>query len=84
MSGLISRVKRTRLGDVSRRNPLFYDEAMRVLLTLQGSDLSQRREWTSERLSKVLWAARRSAYGSKVRGSAKLETWPLLSRFRPA
>jgi hypothetical protein len=29
MSGLISRVKRMRLRDVLRRNPLFYDEAMR-------------------------------------------------------
>lgn len=80
MSGLISRVKRMRLGDVLRRNPLFYDEAMRVLLTLRGADLAQRREWTSERLSKVLWAARRSGYGSRVRGSAKLETWPLLAQ----
>lgn len=80
MSGLIKRLKRMRLGDVLRRNPLFYDEAMRVLRTLQGADLAQRREWTSERLSKVLWAARRSAYGRQVRGSAKLETWPLLAQ----
>jgi hypothetical protein len=80
MSGLISRVKRMRLGDVLRRNPMFYDEAMRVLLTLQGADLAHRREWTWDRLSKVLWAARRSAYGRKVRGSAKLETWPLLDQ----
>jgi hypothetical protein len=33
MSGLISRVKRMRLRDVLRRNPLFYDEAMRVPVT---------------------------------------------------
>lgn len=80
MSGLISRLKRMRLGDVLRRNPLFYDEALRVLVTLKGADLAQRREWTQDRLSKVLWAARRSAYGRKVRGSAELETWPLLAQ----
>lgn len=80
MSGLIKRLKRMRLGDVLRRNPLFYDEAMRVLRRLQGADLAQRRDWTSERLSKVLRAARRSAYGRQVRGSATLETWPLLAQ----
>jgi len=80
MSGLISRLKRMRLGDVLRRNPLFYDEAMRVLRTLKDADLAQRRAWTSERLSKVLWAARRSGYGRKVRGTASLETWPLLAQ----
>jgi phenylacetate-coenzyme A ligase PaaK-like adenylate-forming protein len=31
-------------------------------------------------LSKVLWAARRSAYGGRVRGSTQLETWPLLAQ----
>lgn len=80
MSGLISRVKRMRLGDVLRRNPLFYDDGMRVLRTLRDADLAQRREWTAGRLSKVLWAARRSDYGRRVRGSAELESWPLLAQ----
>jgi phenylacetate-CoA ligase len=50
------------------------------LSCLEGADLKARREWTRSRLEEVLWSARRSSYGQRVRGTKDLQTWPLLAK----
>jgi len=78
---LASRLKRMRVGDALRRNPLYYEGARRLLQSLDVADLAQRRAWTQNRLGEVLWAARRTGYGKRVRGSEQqLESWPLLDK----
>lgn len=77
---LAAKLKRMRVGDAVRRNPLYYGEARRLLEELHAAPLSQRRAWTEVRLAKVLWSARRSAYGRHVRGGEDPHSWPLLSK----
>jgi len=81
VQALVKKLKRWSIGDLAvRRNPMFYDDAHRVLEELTDAGIAQRREWTQTRLSEVLAAAARTPYGRQVRGTAQLDTWPLLSQ----
>jgi len=81
MSAFTDALKRLSFGDaLIRRNPLFYRRARARLDVLQAQGLEARRQWVDERLKKVLEAARRAAYGSRVGGGATLASWPLLEK----
>jgi len=70
MQKLALKLKSLRLGDLAvRRNPLFYAWARREL---ESPDPRQ--------LGRILWTARRTAYGKRVRGSDELASWPLLDK----
>lgn len=70
MHPLALKLKTLRLGDVAvRRNPLFYAWAHRQL---ESPDDRQ--------LERILWTARRTAYGRRVRGAGDLASWPLLDK----
>ncbi|HLS80577.1 MAG TPA: hypothetical protein VK025_04155 [Steroidobacter sp.] len=81
MQRLVNALKLRKIGDVAvRRNPWYYSQARGVLEDLRAADLAARREWTQERLEKVLWFARRTPYGARVRGCTDLASWPLLRK----
>ncbi|MET0988834.1 MAG: hypothetical protein ABW034_25890 [Steroidobacteraceae bacterium] len=81
MERLTKLIKLLKVGDLAvRRNPLFYNEASNAFAEVDAADLAGRREWTRARLSEVLWNARRSPYGRRVRGTEELSTWPLLTK----
>lgn len=81
MQALAKALKRLSVGDAMvRRNPLFYGDARSTIHTLLNADLSARRAWTEERLSKMLWVASRCGYGKSVGGTTKLDRWPLLQK----
>ncbi|HEX7052829.1 MAG TPA: hypothetical protein VF211_02700 [Burkholderiales bacterium] len=70
MQPLALKLKSLRLGDIAvRRNPLFYAWARRQLA---APDPMQ--------LQRMLWNARRTAYGRRVRGGGDLASWPLLDK----
>lgn len=70
MQKLALKLKSLRLGDLAvRRNPLFYAWARHEL---DSPDPRQ--------LGRILWTARRTAYGKRVRGSDELASWPLLDK----
>jgi phenylacetate-CoA ligase len=70
MQKLAQRLKTWRLGDLAvRRNPLLYAWALRQL---EAPDERQ--------LARILWTARRTAYGKRVRGTGELAGWPLLDK----
>lgn len=81
MQALVKKLKLLQVGDTAvRRNPLFYADAQRELERLEQSDLNERRIWTRDRLSEVLWPASRSGYGQGVRGGRDIASWPLLTK----
>lgn len=82
MQSLVKKLKLLQVGDTAvRRNPLFYADAQRVLEKLEQADFNERRKWTHERLSEVLWpASRSSGYGRGVRGGGDIASWPLLTK----
>ena len=81
MPRLTESLKLLRFGDVAvRRNPLFYADARKILDEFERADLEQRDAWTHKHLESVLWSARRSPYGSRVKGTRDLESWPLLRK----
>jgi phenylacetate-CoA ligase len=81
MQRLVKALKLLKIGDAAvRRNPWFYAHAQKTLARLDAADLPARRDWTRDRLEEVLWSARRSQYGKRVRGTKELHTWPLLSK----
>jgi len=70
MQKLALKLKTLRLGDLAiRRNPLFYAWARHQL---DSPDPRQ--------LARILWAARRTAYGRRLRGSDDIASWPLLDK----
>lgn len=70
MQKLALKLKAWRLGDVAiRRNPLLYGWAARQL---ESPDEAQ--------LGRILWTARRTAYGKRVAGGRELASWPLLEK----
>jgi phenylacetate-CoA ligase len=83
MQAIANQLKRLRLGDVAiRRNPLYYPAAQRTLETLEGADLSARRDWTMQRLGEVLWSARKTPYGRTIAQPGEIGFWPLLEKSR--
>jgi phenylacetate-CoA ligase len=81
MNRLVKAFKLLKLGDAAvRRNPWFYADAQKALAQLESADLPARRDWTRSRLEAVLWSARNSPYGKRVRGTKDLHTWPLLDK----
>src|SRR5262245_14072045 len=81
MERLTKLIKLLKVGDLAvRRNPLFYNEASSAFAQAGVADLDGRRDWTQARLRAVLWNARRSPYGRRVRGTDDLGTWPLLTK----
>lgn len=83
MQALVKKLKLLQMGDTAvRRNPLFYADARRALMHLEQAGLDERRKWTHDRLREVLWLASRSGYGQKVRGTADIASWPLLTKDR--
>jgi len=81
MQRLAQKLKLLRFGDLAvRRNPLYYSAARERLDELERAGLEERRAWTARQLAEVLWAARRTAYGKRVRGGRELASWPLLEK----
>lgn len=70
MQPLALKLKSLRLGDLAvRRNPLFYAWARRQLEAPDGLQLKR-----------ILWTARRTAYGRRARRGDELASWPLLDK----
>ena len=70
MQKIALKLKTLRLGDLAvRRNPLLYAWARRQL---DAPDARQ--------LERILWIARRTAYGKRVHGTAELAAWPMLEK----
>jgi phenylacetate-CoA ligase len=81
MQKLAQKLKLLRFGDLAvRRNPLYYAAAREQLETLERATLEERRAWTARQLAETLWAAQRTAYGRRVRGTRDLASWPLLEK----
>jgi phenylacetate-CoA ligase len=81
MERLLRLVKLLKVGDLAvRRNPLFYRDIHNALEQVASAALAERRTWTRAKLSEVLWNARRSAYGNRIRGTDDPHSWPLLSK----
>jgi len=81
MQALAKKLKLLQVGDTAiRRNPLFYADAQRELERLERAGFNERRNWTRDRLSEVLWPASRSGYGLIVRGGRDIASWPLLTK----
>ncbi|HEY0681386.1 MAG TPA: hypothetical protein VGD45_03555 [Steroidobacter sp.] len=79
MQALVKKLKLLQVGDTAvRRNPLFYADAQRELDRLERAGFNERRSWTRDRLSELLWPASRSGYGQLVRGGGDIASWPLL------
>jgi phenylacetate-CoA ligase len=81
MQALVKKLKLLQVGDTAvRRNPLFYADAQRELEHLERAGFNDRRQWTRDRLSEVLWPASRGGYGLIVRGGGDIASWPLLTK----
>ena len=81
MQRIAQKLKLLRFGDLAvRRNPLYYSAARERLDALERAPLEERRAWTARQLAEVLWAARRTAYGKRVRGTRDLASWPRLDK----
>lgn len=81
MQALVKKLKLLQVGDTAvRRNPLFYADAQRELEQLERAGFNERRKWTHDRLSEVLWPASRAGYGLIVRGGGDIASWPLLTK----
>ena len=81
MQALVKKLKLLQVGDSAvRRNPLFYADAQRELERLERAGLNERRQWTRDRLSELLWPASRCGYGLIVRGGGDIASWPLLTK----
>jgi phenylacetate-CoA ligase len=81
MQALVKRLKLLQVGETAvRRNPLFYADAHRELERLEQADFNERRQWTLNRLSEVLFPASRTGYGRIVRGGGDIASWPLLTK----
>lgn len=81
MQRLAQKLKLLRFGDLAvRRNPLYYPAARERLEAMQRAGLDERRAWTARQLEEVLWAARHTGYGKRVRGTRDLASWPLLEK----
>jgi phenylacetate-CoA ligase len=63
-----------------RRNPFFYGRARSVLEEVDRLDLDQRRAWSEAQLARTLHFARRTAYGRRVKGGDRLDSWPYLEK----
>ncbi len=63
---LPSKVKQLVLGDLVRRNPLFYNSALRLFDCLEKASLEERQQFTLNRLGKVLKAALSTRYGQML------------------
>jgi phenylacetate-CoA ligase len=61
-----------------RRNPLYHRPAARLLKRLSGASLDARRDWTRERLARVLRDAGRTGYGRAHGTRGAIDAWPLL------
>lgn len=74
-------LKRLELGErLVRRNPMYYPSVQRQFAALQEMSLDERVEWTRDRLSKILAAARRTGYGKRVDAPSAIERWPILHK----
>ena len=81
MQALVKKLKLLQVGDTAvRRNPLFYADAQRELERLEEVGLAERRDWTLNRLSEILFPASRTGYGKIVRGGGDIASWPLLTK----
>jgi phenylacetate-CoA ligase len=81
MQALVKKLKLLQVSDTAvRRNPLFYADAQREFDRLERAGFNERRKWTHERLSELLWPASHCGYGRMVRGGRDIASWPLLSK----
>lgn len=81
MQTLVKKLKLLQVGDTAvRRNPLFYADAQRELERLEKAGLNQRRRWTQDRLSELLFPASRTPYGFRARGGRDIASWRLLTK----
>ena len=82
MQQLAQKLKLLRFGDLAvRRNPLYYAAAREQ----PGDAASVPRSRSGARGPRAssprsLWAAQRTAYGQRVRGTRELASWPLLEK----
>lgn len=76
-----NKLKRLEVGErLVRRNPLYYSAVVRELSEIAAADDQTRREWTQERIAKILRAASHTPYGRSVGAPRHLAEWPLLPK----
>jgi phenylacetate-CoA ligase len=63
-----------------RRNPFYYDRAVKLLDQTPAFDYERRRAWTARQVRQTLRLAQRTEYGRSVRGGDTLSSWPLLDK----
>lgn len=81
LKSLSTRLKGQWLGDLLlRRNPLFYPSALELFDRLEEAALEERKQFTMQRVRKVLQAASRTRYGRRAKGTEHLAEWPLLDK----
>ena len=81
MSALTARLKKLGLSDrLIRRNPILYARVRHELERFDDFGPGGRKQWREDRLQHLLAAARRSAYGRKVRGGQATTDWPVLEK----
>lgn len=81
LKSLSARLKGQLLGDLLlRRHPLFYPAALELFERLEGATLEQRKQFTMQRVRKVLYTASRTRYGRQMTGTDRITDWPLLEK----
>lgn len=81
LKSLSAKLKGQLLGDLLlRRHPLFYPAARELFDRLEDATLEQRKQFTMQRMRKVLQAASRTRYGRQMAGAEHFTDWPLLEK----
>ncbi len=63
-----------------RRNPFYYERAVKLLDQAPTFDFERRRAWSARQVRQTLQLAQRTEYGRSVRGGDTLASWPLLDK----
>lgn len=81
LKSLSTKLKGQLLGDLLlRRHPLFYPPALELFERLEGATLEQRKQFTWERVRKVLQAASHTRYGRQMLSTDRIADCPLLEK----
>ncbi len=81
MSAVTAKLKNLGLSDrFIRRNPILYSRVRHEVERFDNFGPGGRKQWREDRLQNLLAAARRSAYGRKVRGGQTPTDWPILEK----
>lgn len=81
MAAFISKLRSFALSErLVRRNPLLYSSTVRLLAEFDGWDAARQDAWRAARLRRMLAAAARTPYGTRVGSPAALAQWPILEK----